>query len=146
MTHTGKNSQTVSYIVLKEQKKEVEKIAVKLFRRFKPFVDPFDDFVKMNKIEDDFFFFGAPTVVLVLARDKTDGVLAAQHMEFVAEANGLGVLFSGFFTMAANVSRKIKKILKYPKGKKVMATLVLGYPSVNYLRSVHRNPLDVKYM
>lgn len=59
-------------------------------------------------------------------------------MEFVAEANGLGVLFSGFFTSSANISPKIKKALNVPKGKKVAATLVLGYPGVKFLRSAPR--------
>jgi len=67
-------------------------------------------------------------------------------MEFAAEANGLGVLYSGFFTMAANSSRKIKKILDLPKGKKVITTLVLGYPKVKYHRSVQREKLNVKYL
>ena len=55
-------------------------------------------------------------------------------MEFVAEANGLGVLYSGFFTMAANASRGIRKALAIPGGKKAAMTLVLGYPDVKYLR------------
>lgn len=67
-------------------------------------------------------------------------------MEFVAEAHGLGVLYSGFFTMAANASHKIKKTIKVPEGKKAAMTLVLGFPAVNYLRSVQRKALDVNYM
>ncbi len=80
------------------------------------------------------------------ARNKTNGILAAQNMEFVAEAYGLGVLYSGFFTMAANASRKIKKALQIPKGKKVAMTLVLGYPNISYLRSTPHKELDVRYM
>jgi hypothetical protein len=67
-------------------------------------------------------------------------------MEFVAEANGLGVLFSGYFTIAANISLKIKKVLGISNGKKVVATLVLGYPKIKYQRSVQREKLDVKYL
>ena len=67
-------------------------------------------------------------------------------MEYVAEANGLGVLFSGYFTMAANTSFKIKKALKIPKGKHAAMTLVLGYPDVRFLRTVQREPLDVKFL
>ena len=47
-------------------------------------------------IGERFFFFNAPIAIVVLAKDRTNGILAAQNMEFVAEANGLGVLFSGF--------------------------------------------------
>lgn len=67
-------------------------------------------------------------------------------MEFAAEANGLGVLYSGFFTTAANHSFKIKKALKIPRGKHAAMTLVLGYPDVKYLRPAQREPLDVRYL
>lgn len=99
-----------------------------------------------NRINSHFFFFEAPAVIVILAKDKTNGILAAQNMEFVAEANELGVLFSGFFTMAANASLRIRKALKVPKGKRVAATLVLGYPNVKFLRSAQREKLDVRYM
>ena len=109
-----------------------------MFRKIKPLA-------RNNVIDDHFFFFKAPMVILVLAEDKTNGLLAVQNMEFVAEANGLGVLFSGFFTMAANLSPKIKKALQIPKGKKVAMTLVMGYPGVRYLRSVPRKEMNVQW-
>lgn len=90
------------------------------------------------KIDDHFFFFNAPVVIVITAKDKTNGILAAQNMEYIAEANGLGVLYSGFFTMAANASHKIRKAIKVPKGKRAAMTLVLGYPDIKFLRSPQR--------
>lgn len=146
LTHTAKNMQDVSYVVLTDGKKRVEKMAVKLFRAVKPLADLFSPMARNNKISDNFFFFDAPAVIVILAKDKTNGILAAQNMEFVAEAYKLGVLYSGFFTMAANMSRKIKKAIGVPKGKKVAMTLVLGYPNVKFLRSTPHKALDAKYM
>lgn len=146
LTHTAKNQQDVSFIVLSSEKNRIEKMAVKMFRAVKPFADLFSPIAKNVKIDDNFFFFNAPIAIIILAKDRTNGILAAQNMEFVAEANGLGVLYSGFFTMAANVSRKIKKAICIPKGKKVAMTLVLGYPNVKFLRSTPHKELDVKYM
>lgn len=146
LTHTAKNMQDVSFVVLDKEKEHMEKLAVRLFRRIKPFADLVSPMAKNNKIGDHFFFFQAPLVIVILAKDKTNGILAAQNMEFVAEANGLGVLFSGFFTMAANVSRSIKKALQIPKGKQVAMTLVLGYPDVRFLRSAQRREPDVRYL
>ena len=40
----------------------------------------------------------------------------------------------------------IKKALNVPKGKKVAATLVLGYPGLKFLRSAPREKPDVRYM
>ena len=99
-----------------------------------------------NKVNNHFLFFNAPIVIVVLADEKINGILAAQNMEFVAEAYGLGILFSGFFTSAANISFRIKRELKIPKGKKIAATLVMGYPDVRFLRSVQREEVNVKYM
>lgn len=146
LTHTAKNMQDVSFVVLNQEKDRIEQMAVRVFRKVKPLADRFSPLAKMNKINDHFFFFKAPVVIVILAKDKINGVLAAQNMEFVAEAHGLGVLFSGFFTMAANASPKIKKALQLPRGKRVAMTLVLGYPHVKFLRSAPRQKLDVRYM
>ena len=62
--------------------------------------------IRDRNITDDFFFFEAPIAIVIASKDPINGALAAQNMEFVAEANGLGVLYSGFFSMAANHSRQ----------------------------------------
>ena len=146
LTHTAENKQDVSFTVLQKEKDSIEKLAVKIFRKVKPIANLFSPVARNNKIDDNFFFFNAPSVIVISASDKTNGILAAQNMEFVAEAYGLGVLYSGFFTMAANVSRKIKKAIGLPRGKKVAITLVLGYPSIKYLRSTPHKKADVKYL
>lgn len=146
LTHTAKNMQCVSYVVLDKEKDSIEQMAVGVLKKIKPLADMLSPMARNNRINSHFFFFEAPVVIVILAKDKTNGILAAQNMEFVAEANGLGVLFSGFFTMAANASSRIRKALKVPKGKRVAATLVLGYPNVKFLRSAQREKLDVRYM
>lgn len=145
MTHTAKNMRDVSLIVLDKEKAEYERLAVNLFQKVKPLADLFSPMAKRNQIGDHFFFFQAPAVIVITAKSGIDGALAAQNMEFAAEANGLGVLFSGYFTAAVNHSRKLKKALGIPKGKKAVTTLVLGYPKVKYLRSVPRNKVSVQY-
>lgn len=146
LTHTAKNAQDVSYVVLQREKDRAEALAVHLFRKLKPWADLFSPLAKNNRIDEHFFFFGAPAVIVVLAKDKTNGLLAAQNMEFVAEANGLGVLFSGYFTMAVNASRSLRKALRVPKGKRAAMTLVLGYPAVKFLRGTPHRPLDAIYL
>lgn len=145
LTHTAKNQQDVSFVVLDKEKDRFEKLAVKVFKKVKPFADLVSPMARNNKIHEHFFFFQAPIVIVILAKDKENGLLAAQNMEFVAEAHGLGALYSGFFTMAANASHKIKKALGIPRGKKVAMTLVLGYPNVKFQRSAPRKELDVTY-
>lgn len=146
LTHTAKNMQDLSFIVLDKEKDRLEKYGVEMFRMIKPVAGAVSPMARRNEIGDHFFFFEAPTVILIAAKSEVNATLAAQNMEFVAEANGLGVLFSGFFTVAANRCQEIKKVLDLPKGKKVAATLVLGYPKVKFFRSAPREALDVKYI
>lgn len=146
LTHTARNLQDVSFVVLNKEKDRIEKMAVKFLKTIKPIANLFSSMVRNTEIDDNFFFFNAPIVIVILAKDNTNGILAAQNMEFVAEANGLGVLYSGFFTIAANSLRKVKKAIAVPKEKKVAMTLVLGYPNVKFLRSAPRKELDVRYI
>ena len=146
LTHTAKNKQDIAFIVLDKEKDHVERSAVRLLKWVKPLADLVSPMARNVQIDDHFFFFKAPLVIIILADEPANGLLAAQNMEFVAEANGLGVLFSGYFTKVANLSFKIKRALHMPKGKRVAATLVLGYPAVRFLRSVQREPLKVNYL
>lgn len=146
LTHTAKNAQDVSFVVLDRKKEELEGEAVRIFRKLKVFADWFSPMARRVKIDEHFFFFQAPVVIVILSKTRLNGALAAQNMEFAAEANGLGVLFSGFFTMAANASLRIKKAMGVSKGEKVVTTLVLGYPAVKYQRSVQREKAAVKYL
>lgn len=146
LTHTAKNMQDVSFVVLDQEKNRMEQMAVSIFKKGKPLADLFSPMARNNQIDDHFFFFNAPVAIVILAKNKTNGILAAQNMEFVAEANGLGVLFSGFFTTAVNASRKLKKAMNLPKNKRAAMTLVLGYPDVKFLRCAQREKIDVKYL
>ncbi len=142
---TGTNSQGTSYIILQNTKAECEAVAVKMFRKLLGAGQKIIPQLKSMKIDDNFFFKKAPLVILVLGNDTVSASLAAQNMAFMAEANGLGVLFSGLFTGCVRFSGKIKKILGIKKEKPVI-TLVIGYPAVKYKRTANRNKAAVKFL
>lgn len=142
-TPTAKNRQDVEYIVLDTKKEEIESVAVQRFKILLKGLNLFSSRYRKFQVDEDFFFKKAPLVILVLSRDKTDAVLAASHMALMAQAHGLGVLYSGFFTMLSHLSFKIRRMLSLPAGKKVQMTLVLGYPAVRYQRGVQREPARV---
>lgn len=83
-------------------------------------------------------------MINALAADCVNASLAAENMTFMAEANGLGVLFSGFFTTCVNMSSKIRKLMGISRKPKAVTTLVIGYPAVKYHRTPHRKPLNMK--
>lgn len=144
LTPTGGNTQNVSFIVLKDAIHPLEKIAVKLFRRRLPLLKLVSPVARRTVIDDDFFFKKAPVAIMVLSPDKVNGALAAANMALMAEANGLGVLYSGFFSMAANQSLSLRRKLALKHGDKVVTTLVLGYAKVNYRRTAPKETAVVK--
>lgn len=144
MTPTGGNAQGIRYVVLDEKKAECEAIAVKIFGKLINTGKKFVSLLSSLEIDSHFFFKQAPLVIVIFSNDKVSASLAAENMTFMAEACGLGVLFSGFFTACVNMSPKIRKIMGVEKKPKAVTTLVIGHPAVKYYRTPHRKPLNMK--
>lgn len=145
-TPSGGNAQNVSYLVLKNDIEKYEKIAVRLFRRWIPIVKLVNPIAKNITIDKHFFFKRASVVILILSKDKINGALAASNMELMAQACGLGVLYSGFFSMAVNHSLSLRKALNLKHKDKVVTALVLGYPNVKYYRTAQKETANVKVL
>lgn len=143
MAPTGANSQGTRYVLLDEKKDECEAVAVKMFGKLIGVGKKLTSRLASMEINSTFFFKGAPVVIVIFGKDAVSASLAAENMAFMAEANGLGVLFSGFFTTCVNMSGKIRKIMGIKKKPKAVTTLVIGYPAVKYHRTPHRKPLNL---
>lgn len=139
---TGSNAQNTTFVILGSKQAELEAQCVKLFQNLTGIAKPLAAYLKGIHIDEHFFFKKAPLVIL-LAGDKVNASLAAENMAFMAEAHGLGVLYSGFFTICATINPKIHAQLGLKAGEKAVTTLVMGYPGVEYQRTVHRKPAKV---
>lgn len=144
LTPTGGNAQNVSFIVLKDEIDCFEKIAVKLFRRLLPLMRLFIPMAKRMTIDDHFFFKKASAAIVIVSRDEVNGALAAANMELMAEACGLGVLYSGFFSMAVNRCCSLRRKLGLKRGERAVMTLVIGYSNVTYRRTVQKEAATVR--
>lgn len=144
MAPTGANSQGTRYVLLDEKKAECEAVAVGMFGKLIGVGKKIIPQLSNMEIGPNFFFKGAPIVIVIFGKDAVSASLAAENMTFMAEAHGLGVLFSGFFTTCVNMSSKIRKIMGITKKPKAVTTLVIGYPAVKYHRTPHRKPLNMK--
>lgn len=144
MAPTGANSQGTCYVLLDEKLSECEAIAVNMFSKGVGILRKIVPALSSMEIGKHFFFKKAPVVIVILGKDTVSASLAAQNMAFMAEANGLGVLFSGFFTTCVNMSKRIRKTIGISKKPKAVTTLVIGYPAVKYHRTAHRKPLRMK--
>jgi nitroreductase len=148
-TPTGMNKQRVSYVVLRQNKEECERIAVSWFRKIRPVVSIFIKHFRHREIDDQYFFKGAPVVIVIKADSAATGVidaaLAASAMELMARSYGLGALYLGFFPIIARMSRKLKQKLSAVSKGRIVAALVLGYPDVTYHRTAQRERPVVQY-
>lgn len=144
LTPTGGNAQNVSFLVLEEGMERAEALAVRLFRRLLPLMRLVDPVARRTEIDDHFFFKKAPAAIVLVSRDRVNGALAAANMALMAEACGLGVLYSGFFAMAANRSPALRNMLGLRRGERAVTTLVLGYPGVRYRRTAQKEAASVR--
>lgn len=143
---TGSNAQNVAFTILGSKQNEAEALCVNLFRKGKKMGSPFIDFLKRVEITDDFFFKGAPLVIVVSSKSDINAGLVSSYMELVAENLGLGVLYSGFFVACTKLSKELKKMIELPDGHKVISCMVMGYSDVKYQRIPPRKAVQVKVL
>ncbi len=134
----------MSFIILEDGIERFEKPAVRLFRRLLPLMKLVNPVARRTEIDDHFFFKKAPAAIVVVSRNQINGALAAANMALLAEAFGLGVLYSGFFSMAVNRSRALRGMLGLKRGEQAVTTLVLGYSGVQYHRTVQKEAAVVR--
>lgn len=82
-------------------------------------------------------------MLLVVSESVQNGSIAAANMETMVYAQGLGMLYSGFFARAATYSEKIKQLIGLEGEETVVACIVIGYPNVAYKRTAPRKKAEV---
>jgi nitroreductase/NAD-dependent dihydropyrimidine dehydrogenase PreA subunit len=159
---TASNKQSVSYIIVREARKQLAALALEslkkkgelmlgderedaLLKRYAASWIKMHDEYKADPVNGDRLFFNAPAVIVVAANTDIDGALASSRMELMADAMGLGVLFSGFFVRASRDNKYILDFLGVREGQHVVTCLVVGYPGVKYERTVPRKAADVSW-
>lgn len=142
---TGTNAQDFAFTVLRKSLPEVEKECVKFFRLAIKAASPVKKYIGNVTIDDNFFFKGSSSVIIVSSKGNTSACLASSYMELIAATMGIGVLYSGFFVAASKLNPKVKKMLHLPDGHSPVTCLVLGYPDVKYERIPPRNKAEIRF-
>lgn len=159
-TQTGSNAQDVSYVVVEDKLQDVRKAVLetlnvradlmladentpKTFVTYaKMWKKMYTDFLE-NPDGEDRLFFKAPLLIVIKANSVVDGALAASKMELMIDALGLGTYFSGFLERAASMNPKIGEMLQIQEGEHLVAAMLVGYPRVQYKRTVPRKDIKV---
>lgn len=159
-TQTGGNRQSVSYIILQDKKAQLRVKALEclhkisdeyinsniwIHQRFgKNWKKMYERFIEDTNAPDELFF-DAPLVILVVSDMPTHAGLAAANVANMANALGLGVCFVNFFVKAIENDHAIRQELDIPDGHDAIYCLTVGYPAVEYLRTVPRRARQLSW-
>lgn len=155
---TGGNLQNVSYCVIREDVETLKELAIIELNQIADFILNSEEPTNIKryagmwkemyrkyygKEKEDTLFFDSTTIILVVSDSVQNGSIAAAHMETMVYAQGLGMVYSGFFTRAAAQSEKIREYLEIGDKREVVACMVVGYPGVEYMRTAPRKKAEI---
>ena len=160
---TAKNRQSTSFLVVRDIIPQLKDAAVKrlrdlgqvsLMRGAAPDdarrAQKFIDWAKRLRKEPDFdpLFFHAPLLIMAVSdrEGRLDAAAAAAYMELEANAQGLGVLYSGYFAAAAQDNPEILNLLGLKDGENLVRCLVVGWPDIAFRRVPPRDPAKARYL
>lgn len=142
-TATAKNNQDCCFVFVQEEREELKERVWGFIDAMGKHVDkallPYVVFNRRRKADpsDDYLFRNAPVVLFVTSDWPVDAGLAAQNIETMANALGMGALYNGFLARIADANEELKKWLGI-EGKTIKACLLLGYPDRVYKRTAPR--------
>jgi len=158
---TGKNTQGISYLVVKDKKilSEITRVIVDFMEEFtKKLEDPSAIIQAQNRIEKyrkhkkDIVLLGAPILILALGNKnnrfkKNSSDLAMSYAQLYAPTIGLGTCWAGIFEAAASSGYEpLMKMLNISDEKEITAATMLGYPQYEHQRLVDRNPAVIEWL
>jgi nitroreductase/NAD-dependent dihydropyrimidine dehydrogenase PreA subunit len=88
---------------------------------------------------------------LIIAHAKSGGmtredcILALSYMELAAGSLGLGATWAGYVMVAARSSPPLIDTMNLPEGHECYGALMVGYPTLNFVRLPLRNPPPVTW-
>ena len=150
---TASNSQNVSYIVFTEKTAELEALMMDELRKlegneeaFYKIFEPPMSLDRVNFRDDNFILKGAPAVIVTVSPHPVNAAIASCNMEMQAASMGLGALYVGYFTLMARRNQRLRDYLGLNEKDRVITCLALGWPDVEYLRTVPRKKAQIKWM
>lgn len=159
-TQTGLNAQDVSYVVVQDKILELRQMVLETLDKQADYLlanestptqvkrysymwkDMYKKFIE-NPDGEDKLFFKAPLVIIVKSKNVVNAALSASKMELMVNALGLGTFFSGFLAHASKSNPEINKFLQLEEGEELVSCMVIGYPKVQYKRTVPRKDVNV---
>lgn len=155
-TATAKNNRNMKFVIVQDKLEELKQMVFEGIREElelhkkeekTPMMALLYSFYKGRTKEpkDEFLFRNAPAVLYILGERLDDAGLAAQNIEMMAQALGLGVLYNGYLKAATMLSENARKFLD-KEGRTVAICMLIGYPAVTYRRTAPRKEPDYEIL
>jgi len=151
-TATAKNNQDTHFVIVQNELSKLKELVWgdidymldRPYREIPRELLPYAAFNKQRKEnpQNDYLFRNAPAVMFITSDWPLDGGLAAQNIELMASAQGLGVLFNGYLCRISDQNQPLKSWLNIEKTT-IRACMLLGYPDVTYQRTAPRDQANV---
>lgn len=151
-TATAKNNQDCCFVFVQKELEQLKAMTWEYIenrtkeqgRNLDKAMVPYAVFNRRRKADpaDDYLFRNAPVVLFITSDWPLDAGLAAQNIETMAVAMGLGVLYNGFLAGITEANTELKKWLGI-EGRTVKACMLLGYPDRSYARTAPRREAQV---
>ena len=147
-TATAKNNQDCHFIFVQEEREELKERVWGFIDAMGKHVDkallPYVAFNRrrIKNPADDYLFRNAPVVLYITSDWPLDAGLAAQNVETMANAMGMGALYNGYLARISDANIELKKWLGI-EDKTIKACLLLGYPDRVYRKTAPRKEANV---
>ncbi len=171
---TGANKQDLSYTIITNPQ-TLKKIGDTIARKYatllklskipiiKPFVPKYE-FLSLQRLNENRMLYiegkpgvvepylrEAPCLIVIHSSHKNmlsiwEAGIASYHLILAAETLGLKTQLSGYTALTASLFPSIKKVCGVPKNQKILGAFVMGFGDIEFLKTVDRKPLNVKWL
>lgn len=122
-----------------------------LAKMMEKYIEPMEYYIKLQESGRDLILHNAPALVVLhgpslsfFASDNCN--IAAANICNYAHALGLGTCFLGFVTLSSRFNSRICDLIDLPKGRKIYASLVMGYPKYPHPYTTPRKIPEIKWL
>jgi len=115
------------------------------------YIEPLQYYIDETKKGRDFILHNAPVLILVHApkgamfSNENCNICANNIMNY-AYSLGLGTCYIGFLNLSLKYSKKLRNLIKLPKGRMVYACIIMGYPAYKHANTASRKKPAIKWV
>lgn len=149
---SAQNEQDVEFVVVDNKLDEFMRLVwdiIKVEEDKFPRIKEFGEYIRdKNSKKHHPLLWQGHQLILTFSKDKTSAVIANTRLELLAYSLGLGGFYSLFILKADEIDhdRLMEFFPNIDKDKHMFSTFVIGYPKINFKRSIPHRKIKVKYM